>query len=39
MGGIKGANFHKCDFQVHTPRDPGWQGAGAVTDDELKIDT
>jgi chromosome segregation protein len=30
----KGAHFHKCDFQVHTPRDINWDGAGAVTDDE-----
>jgi type III restriction enzyme len=22
-----GAHFHKCDFQVHTPRDPQWVGA------------
>jgi chromosome segregation protein len=30
----KGAHFHKCDFQVHTPRDLNWQGAGAVTNGE-----
>lgn len=30
----RGAHFHKCDFQVHTPRDLNWQGAGAVTEDE-----
>jgi hypothetical protein len=30
----KGAHFHKCDFQVHTPRDLNWQGVGAVTDEE-----
>lgn len=29
-----GAHFYKCDFQVHTPRDINWQGAGAVTDEE-----
>lgn len=29
-----GAHFYKCDFQVHTPRDLNWQGAGAVTDEE-----
>lgn len=28
----KGAHFHKCDFQVHTPRDLGWVGAEAVSD-------
>src|SRR5262245_5586728 len=30
----KGAHFHKCDFQVHTPRDLNWHGAGATTDEE-----
>lgn len=30
----KGAHFHKCDFQVHTPRDINWRGQRAVTDDE-----
>lgn len=32
----KGAHFHKCDFQVHTPRDINWHGAGATTDDERR---
>jgi type III restriction enzyme len=32
----KGAHFHKCDFQVHTPRDLNWEGAGAVTDEERR---
>jgi type III restriction enzyme len=32
----KGAHFHKCDFQVHTPRDPRWQGTDAITDAERK---
>jgi chromosome segregation protein len=32
----KGAHFHKCDFQVHTPRDANWEGAGAVTDEERR---
>jgi chromosome segregation protein len=27
----KGAHFYACDFQVHSPRDPQWQGNGAVT--------
>lgn len=27
----KGARFYRCDFQVHTPRDRGWRGDGAVT--------
>src|SRR5665213_1486178 len=30
----KGAHFHKCDFQVHTPRDLNWHGVGAVTEAE-----
>jgi hypothetical protein len=32
----RGAHFHKCDFQVHTPRDPNWKGQGAVTADERR---
>ena len=32
----KGARFHNCDFQVHTPRDINWKGAGAVTSEERK---
>ncbi|WP_299196514.1 TrlF family AAA-like ATPase [uncultured Erythrobacter sp.] len=24
------AHWRKCDFQVHTPRDPGWKGARPV---------
>jgi chromosome segregation protein len=31
-----GAHFFKCDFQVHTPRDSNWDGAGAVTEDERR---
>ena len=31
-----GAHFHKCDFQVHTPRDANWDGDGAVTVDERR---
>jgi chromosome segregation protein len=31
-----GARFYKCDFQVHTPRDPQWKGGGAVLDDERR---
>ena len=31
-----GGHFHKCDFQVHTPRDMNWEGAGAVTDEERR---
>jgi chromosome segregation protein len=32
----QGAHFHKCDFQIHTPRDTNWEGAGAVTDPERR---
>ena len=31
-----GAHFHKCDLQVHTPRDPNWIGAAAVTENERR---
>lgn len=30
----KGAHFHRCDFQVHTPRDPQWKGGEVVTEIE-----
>ncbi|WP_197520925.1 PHP domain-containing protein [Bradyrhizobium icense] len=30
----KGAHFHRCDLQVHTPRDQNWTGGGAVADDQ-----
>ena len=30
----EGAHFHRCDFQVHTPRDRQWTGADCVTNDE-----
>jgi type III restriction enzyme len=33
----KGAHFHKCDFQVHTPRDLNWQGEGAVSEHERML--
>lgn len=32
----KGAHFYKCDFQVHTPRDPNWMGADATSDVDRK---
>jgi type III restriction enzyme len=32
----KGAHFHKCDFQVHTPRDIGWIGNDATSDADRK---
>ena len=30
----KGAHFYCCDFQIHTPRDPRWEGIGAKTESE-----
>lgn len=32
----RGAHFHKCDFQVHTPRDANWAGefSRVVTDEK-----
>ena len=32
--GDKGAHYHRCDFQVHSPRDHKWEGAHRVTDEE-----
>lgn len=32
--GDKGAHYHRCDFQVHSPRDRQWTGAARVTDEE-----
>jgi type III restriction enzyme len=32
----KGAHFHRCDLQVHTPRDINWSGPAAVTDEERR---
>jgi type III restriction enzyme len=32
----KGAHFYKCDFQVHTPRDPNWTGTEATSDADRK---
>lgn len=29
-----GAHYHRCDFQVHSPRDRQWTGADCVTDEE-----
>lgn len=31
-----GAHFYKCDFQIHSPRDPQWKGSGAITEEERK---
>jgi chromosome segregation protein len=31
----RGAHFHRCDFQVHTPRDSNWSGP-RPTDDESR---
>jgi chromosome segregation protein len=30
----KGAHFHNCDFQVHTPRDLQWRGKQPISDKE-----
>lgn len=32
----KGAIFHKCDFQVHTPRDINFDGQNCVSDEDRK---
>ncbi|MCY3688571.1 MAG: AAA family ATPase [Gammaproteobacteria bacterium] len=32
----KGAHFHRCDFQVHSPRDEGWHGIRAVSDEDRR---
>ncbi|MDE9450436.1 AAA family ATPase [Aliiroseovarius sp. Z3] len=32
--GDKGAHYHRCDFQVHSPRDRQWKGDACVTDEE-----
>jgi type III restriction enzyme len=33
-GSDKGAHFHRCDFQVHTPRDAQWKGTRPKTPGE-----
>lgn len=32
--GDRGAHFHRCDLQVHSPRDIQWSGAARVSDEE-----
>jgi chromosome segregation protein len=32
----KGAHYHKCDFQVHTPRDINWSGTHYTSEEERK---
>lgn len=32
----KGNHYQKCDLQIHTPRDRGWNGGVCVTDEERK---
>lgn len=32
--GDKGAHYHRCDFQVHSPRDRQWNGKPSVTEEE-----
>lgn len=31
-----GAHFHRCDFQVHSPRDINWTGARPTSDEDRK---
>lgn len=31
-----GAHFHRCDLQVHSPRDPQWVGARPESDEDRK---
>jgi hypothetical protein len=33
----KGAHFHNCDFQVHSPRDHNWSGKRTVSYEERKL--
>jgi len=33
----KGAHFHNCDFQVHSPRDHNWSGKRPVSYEERKL--
>jgi chromosome segregation protein len=33
------AYWRKCDFQVHTPRDPNWVGAGPIGQGEVIKET
>ncbi len=33
----KGARFHRCDFQVHTPRDLNWNGARPQGDEGRRM--
>ena len=32
----KGAHFHRCDFQVHTPRDRQWEGPVPSNEEERR---
>lgn len=34
----KFASFRKCDFQIHTPRDPGWRGSRPIGLKDTKSD-
>jgi chromosome segregation protein len=31
-----GAHFHRCDFQVHSPRDRNWKGAECISAEDRK---
>ncbi|HEX4103379.1 MAG TPA: AAA family ATPase [Pseudonocardiaceae bacterium] len=33
----KGTHYHRCDFQVHTPRDAQWKGARSKSLEERKV--
>jgi type III restriction enzyme len=33
----RGAHFFRCDFQVHSPRDPQWRGAECVAKQEREL--
>src|SRR4051794_9034178 len=32
----KGAHFHRCDFQVHSPRDSNWRGYRPESEDDRR---
>lgn len=32
----KGNHFHKCDLQIHSPRDRNWSGGSCVSDEDRK---
>lgn len=32
----RGAHFHRCDFQVHSPRDANWDGPDCTSDEDRR---